>query len=103
MPYSDLVTATPEAQLSCLLNFCLPGCGTMFSAFYKKGGVCMKTFGIGFLMNFLHFFFMTCYGILFPLIGISWIVLVPCQIAVFCWAQFHSFLTWKVSRETYHC
>ena len=49
MGYSDFVIATPEPQLAFLSNLLFPGFGTMLSAYYKKGGLCMKTFALGFV------------------------------------------------------
>ena len=95
MPFSDFVTATPEAQFSCLLNLFAPGCSTMASAYYKKGGVCMKTLGVGFLNMFLcSFFAFWWFWIPFStlLIWICWV-----------FAQFHSYMTWKCSKEAFPC
>ena len=49
MQYSDFVVATPEPQLTILANLILPGFGTKLSAYYKDGGICFKTWGIGML------------------------------------------------------
>jgi len=95
MPFSDFVTATPEAQFSALLNMVSPGCGTMASAYYKKGGVCMKTFGLGFANMFLFMFFcMWWFWIPFSgfLIFLTW-----------AFAQFHSYMMWKCSKEAFPC
>jgi hypothetical protein len=102
MPYSDFVTATPEAQLTCMLNLCMPGTGTVLSAFYKKGGICMKTLALGLVNYGLIWVFYFLWAIL-PFSYFTWVILCPCLFANWSWAQFHSFLTWKCSRETYHC
>ena len=54
MPYSDFVVATPEPQLAILANLILPGVGTKLSSYYKDGGICFKTWGIGMLQNILY-------------------------------------------------
>ena len=95
MPFSDFVTPTPEAQFSCALNLFAPGLGTMASSYYNKGGVCMKTFGIGFATMFLFMFFCVWW---------FWIPFsTPLILIVWLFAQFHSYMTWKASRETYNC
>jgi hypothetical protein len=89
------ITPTPEPQLAMLLNLVLPGWGQIFSAFYKKGGfVDFMTFAHGFAVHFAFFFCVYIIWWLWPIANILAFI-------IWCWAQIASYLTFKVSKETY--
>ena len=101
MGYSDFVVATPEPQLTILLNFWLPGMGTKMSAYYKKGGLDFKVWGIGFIQNSLWmFFWFSAYWWSWTIL-FFWINALVAQL-IWLWAQIHSYLIWKASKETYY-
>ena len=147
--YKVILTPTPEAQLSWVLNTCCPGLGLVFAAFYKKGhGVAMTTLGLGlthmaiwalciwshpfgifvwnvvnmlqWIFSFVWTFFTWWVPIPFLTFGVNtanhlffWLhsfvqiffQVTVATIACINWwcCQFHSYMTWKVSRETYNC
>lgn len=97
----EWVTATPEPQLAFLMNLVLPGTGTKITAYYKVGGgFCHKTFAMGEFQEVTHF--------LLHLVG--WFLLDPITRSVYellvlgayGWVIYHSYITWKISREMYN-
>lgn len=89
------ITATPEPQLAMLLNLVLPGFGQIFSAFYKKGGfVDFMTLLHGVAVHFLWWVTIYVFWWFWPLNNIVALLL-------WLWAQVASYLTFKVSKETY--
>ena len=84
-----------------MCNMLQPGLGTQFSAYYNKAGVSWKTFGMGMLQSFLWVLFLNgAYLTAWTILGFF----VCCFIAflVYVWNIYHSYLIWRVSRETFY-
>ena len=99
MGYSDFVIATPEPMFTIFLNI-MPftaGVGTMFTAYWKQGGFCVKTFILGWVQNWLV---LVGYGLLYSfwlsLLGLIFLL------GGYIWTLWHTFQVYKVSRATYH-
>ena len=99
--YSEYVTATPEPQLTMICNCVNPGFGTMLSAFYNKGGTNFKTFGLGLTTLLLWWGAVWCTGLLAWTIVGGMLGLLLAGV-LYLWNLYHSYLTWRVSRETYY-
>ena len=99
MGYSDFVIATPEPMLTIYLNMSpfTAGMGTMFTAYWKQGGFCVKTFILGFVMQWLT---MLGFGMMYSF----WLSLLGLIIflGAYIWNLWHTFQVYKVSRATYH-
>ena len=96
--YDDFVTATPEVMLTCMLNVCVPGCGTCLSAFYcKKGAPNNITFWYGMAQTVCHMILVMCIPAAHALAAF---MIIMC-VAHWCSVQLYSFACWRKSKEEY--
>ena len=99
--YSEYVTATPEPQLTIICNAVNPGLGTILSSFYNKGGANLKTFllGAGTMVLWwgsIWFTGLLAWTFVGGLIGLAVATI------VYTLNLYHSYITWRVSRDNYY-
>jgi hypothetical protein len=45
--YTDFICATPQPQLTIVMNWCMPGTGLIAASFFGKGGIKIQALWVG--------------------------------------------------------
>lgn len=110
--YTDFICATPQPQLTIVMNWCMPGTGNIAASFFGKGGIKIQALWCGIIHCIIEMITQMClswlmYPSMVPFLGVGFlfmrIVVWLVWLINFCAVQFHSFTIWKMSRGIYHC
>lgn len=110
--YTDFVCATPQPQLTIVMNWCMPGTGLIAASFFGKGGIKIQALWVGIIHCIIEMItmminYMLAMPSMIPYLGLGFagvrLVCYILSLVNFWTVQFHSFTIWKMSRGVYHC